>query len=98
MVTNLIDFKLAPKDAVKLGRFHTDHLVGSFRQTPPKLGSLTLDETISDEVAKELVNRGHVVNRQNGALSHPIVIWRNSETGLFQAAGDPRARRNAMAY
>jgi gamma-glutamyltranspeptidase/glutathione hydrolase len=98
MVTNLIDFKLAPKDAVKLGRFHTDHLVGSFRQTPPKLGSLTLDETISTEVAKELVNRGHVVNRQNGALSHPIVIWRNSETGLFQAAGDPRARRNAMAY
>ena len=98
MVTNLIDFKMTPEAAVKLGRFHTDHLVGSFRQTPPKLGSLTLDETITDEVAAELVNRGHVVNRQNGALSHPVVIWRNPETGLMKAAGDPRARRNAMAY
>lgn len=98
VVTDLIDFHLSPREAVKLGRFHTDHLIGSFRQTPPKLGQLVLDETIADDVAKELVLRGHKVERQNGALSHPIVIWRNQTSGTWEAAGDPRARRNAMAY
>lgn len=98
MVTALLDFHLTPAQAVTLPRFHTDHLVGSFRQTPPKLGSLTLDETVSDEDVRILTGRGHVVDRQNAPLSHPIVIWKSPETGLIQAAGDPKARRNAVAY
>lgn len=98
MVTGVIDFHLTPEQAVTAPRFHTDHLVGSFRQTPPKLGSLTIDATVQDDVARELAARGHVINRQNGPLSHPIVIWKSVETGLIQAAGDPKARRNASAY
>jgi gamma-glutamyltranspeptidase/glutathione hydrolase len=98
MLTGLIDFQLKPEQVVTAPRFHTDHLVGSFRQTPPKLGSLTLDETVADESVRDLAGRGHMINRQNGPLSHPIVIWRTSESGLIQAAGDPKARRNALAY
>jgi gamma-glutamyltranspeptidase/glutathione hydrolase len=98
MVTDLIDFKLSPKEAVNIPRFHTDHLIGSFRQTPPKLGSLTLDDTTSPEVARELSARGHVVNIQKAPLSHPIVIWKNQKTGVLEAAGDPKAKRNAVAY
>jgi len=98
MVTDLIDFKLSPREAVNVPRFHTDHLIGSFRQTPPKLASLTLDDTTSPEVARELAARGHQVNIQRAPLSHPIVIWKNQATGNLEAAGDPKAKRNAAAY
>lgn len=98
MVTDLIDFNLSPKEAVNIPRFHTDHLIGSFRQTAPKLGSLTLDDTVRPEVVRELAARGHVVNIQRAPLSHPIIIWKNQKTGMLEAAGDPKAKRNAMAY
>ncbi len=98
IVTGLIDFGLNPKQAIEVGRFHTDHLIGSFRQKPPALGSLILEKAVSDDVAAELVKRGHVVQKVQRPQSNPIVLTRDPATGMIRAAGDPNSRRNAMAY
>ncbi|MBI1323981.1 hypothetical protein GC170_12460 [bacterium] len=98
IVTGLIDFGLNPKQAIEVGRFHTDHLIGSFRQKPPALGSLILEKAVNDDVAAELVKRGHVVQKVQRPQSNPIVLTRDPATGLIRAAGDPNSRRNAMAY
>lgn len=98
IVTGLIDFSLNPKQAIEVGRFHTDHLIGSFRQKPPALGSLILEKAVADDVAAELVKRGHVVQKVQRPQSNPIVLTRDPATGLIRAAGDPNSRRNAIAY
>lgn len=98
LVTGLIDFSLTPKEAIEIGRFHTDHLIGSFRQKPPALGSLILEKAVAEEVAAELAKRGHVVQKVQRPQSNPIVLSRDPATGLIRAAGDPNSRRNAMAY
>jgi gamma-glutamyltranspeptidase/glutathione hydrolase len=98
IVTSLIDFGLTPKQAIEVGRFHTDHLIGSFRQKPPRLGSLILEKAVSDEAAASLLLKGHLVERSNKPQSNPIVLTRDPKSGLIQAAGDPNSRRNAVAY
>jgi len=98
LVTALIDFGLNPKEAIEVGRFHTDHLIGSFRQKPPALGSLILEKSVPDNVAAELARRGHLVRKVDRPQSNPIVLTRDPASGLIRAAGDPNSRRNAMAY
>src|SRR5262249_11724152 len=50
VLLNVIDFGLAPKDAVTAPRFGTNHHLGSFRQTKPDLGSLRLNTDIGEDV------------------------------------------------
>ncbi len=59
LLTNAIDFGLRPTEAVTAPRFGTDHFVGSFGQTKPKLASLTLDSRFSKEVEEALAAKGH---------------------------------------
>lgn len=98
LVTGLIDFGLSPKEAIEVGRFHTDHLISSFRQKPPALGSLVLEKGVPDDVAAELAKRGHIVKKVDRPQSNPIVLTRDPATGLIRAAGDPNSHRNVMAY
>jgi gamma-glutamyltranspeptidase/glutathione hydrolase len=98
IITGMIDFGLNPKESIEVGRFHTDHLIGSFRQTPPVLGSLTLERAIAEDVATELSKRGHLVRKTERPQSNPIVLSRDPLSGSIRAAGDPNSRRNAIAY
>ncbi len=52
MVTNHVDFGLAPERSVTSVRFQTYHYTGSFRQTPPQLGSLSIYREAGDPAAK----------------------------------------------
>src|SRR5262249_1860714 len=46
LLLNCIDFGLSPAEAVTAPRFGTNHHLGSFRQTPPQLGSLLIYEEV----------------------------------------------------
>jgi gamma-glutamyltranspeptidase/glutathione hydrolase len=93
-----IDFGFAPDRAVTAPRFLTNHYVGSFGQSPPRLGSLGLQQEIAADVVEELKQRGHRVTSASAPLWHPVALSIDGKTGEFRVAGDPKARRHAAAY
>jgi gamma-glutamyltranspeptidase/glutathione hydrolase len=97
LLLNAIDFGMNPADAVTSPRFGTNHHLGSFRQTPPSLGSLLIYPAVGDKVIDDLKARGHKVSLARGPLWAPCMLSIDHQTGLIQVAGDPRARRHAAA-
>jgi gamma-glutamyltranspeptidase/glutathione hydrolase len=98
MVIDSIDFGLDPARSVTAVRFGTDHMVGSFRQRPPELGSLQIYEEAGEALIAELKARGHHVKTVHGPLWAPSVLAIDPASGAIQAAGDPKAGRHAAAY
>ena len=96
MVMNFVDFGMTAADSVTAERFGTDHHIGSFGQTPPLLGSLSINPGVGEATISLLRGKGHKVRVSGGALWNPCVLQRD-ETGRFHAAGDPRAGRHAAA-
>src|SRR5262249_6640464 len=96
MLTGVIDFGLSPAQAVTAPRFGTHHHLGSFRQAPPQLGSLLLSPELGG-LQQDLAERGHVVTLRRPPEA-PVVLRRDPASGQIEAAGDPRARRHAVAY
>jgi gamma-glutamyltranspeptidase len=85
-------------EAVTVPRFGTNHFVGSFRQAPPQLGSLLVNEGVGDTTIRALTQRGHHITVSKGSLWAPSAIRIDRETGRLDAAGDPGAGRHAAAY
>ncbi len=98
MVIDHIDFGLSPRDSVTAVRFGTNHLVGSFGQTPPDLGSLMIYSQAGPQTIAELKARGHDVQIRQPPLWNPSVLAIDRATGQIEAAGDPRAGRHSAAY
>jgi gamma-glutamyltranspeptidase/glutathione hydrolase len=98
MLLDCIDFGMSPTQAVTAPRFGTNHLLGSFRQTPPVLGSLLIYPEVGEKVIEDLQARGHKVTRSKPPLWAPCVLAIDPKSGLLRAAGDPKARRHAAAY
>lgn len=98
LLLNAIDFGLSPGDSVTAARFGTKHYVGSFRQTPPELGSLELYNTADKELVRELEQRGHKVKLIKPPYAAPSVMAIDPKTGQFDGAGDPLAGRHAAAW
>jgi gamma-glutamyltranspeptidase/glutathione hydrolase len=98
MVLDAVDFGLSPAESVTAPRFGTNHFVGSFRQTPPVLGSLLLYPDFPDDTVRDLRARGHKVTVRKPPLWQPTVVSIDPKAGLIRAAGDPKGGRHAAAY
>ena len=98
LLINHIDFGMKPKECVGPPRFHTGHYVGSFNQPKPRLGSLTVQEDVGEDVIEELKARGHKVRVTDGPSSHDVILTVDPESGLIRAAGDPKTERHAAAF
>ncbi len=99
LVLNELVYRMPPADSVKSPRWLTEHFIGSFRQTPPKLGGLKLTSDFPESARDGLAARGHVITAGRRPLSAaPIVIDRDPKAGHLRAAGDPAAGRHALAY
>jgi gamma-glutamyltranspeptidase/glutathione hydrolase len=98
LVTNELDFGLLPAESVAAVRFGTNHHLGSFRQTPPELGSLSIDAEAEASTVEQLKGLGHQVKSLTGPLWAPVVLRIDPATGRIDAAGDARAGRHAEAY
>jgi gamma-glutamyltranspeptidase len=97
MLVDGIDFGLGPAASVTAPRFGTAHHLGSFRQTPPRLGSLMLSKEIGEAAGADLEARGHRVEFVSKPLWAPSVVAIDPETRALQAAGDPLAGRHSLA-
>jgi gamma-glutamyltranspeptidase/glutathione hydrolase len=97
LLTNMIDFGMAPAEAVTAPQFGTNHFLGSFRQTAPQLGNLHLNPAIPAKSVDTLKALGHVVQSRRPG-QNPVALKIDLATGLIQAAGDPNSRRHALAY
>jgi gamma-glutamyltranspeptidase / glutathione hydrolase len=98
LLLNVIDFGMSPAEAVTAPRFGTNHLLGSFRQTAPDLGSLLLNAEVGAAVIQNLKDRGHKVTIKRNALWAPVLLRIDALTGVVEAAGDPRTKRHAAAF
>ncbi len=98
LLLSYLEFGHDPARAVTAPRFVTDHLIGSFNQTPPQLGSLTLSESFDPQAVAELEKLGHHVARKTLPLGHPVMLVFGPQSGEKSAAGDPAAQRHARAY
>ena len=100
---NHIEFGMLPAEAVTAARFSTGHHQNSFdpnpnrRQTVVELAGLTVNTQIDQTVRSDLQGRGHKLHITEGPIASPVMIVRQSESGMIYAAGDPRTGRHAAA-
>jgi gamma-glutamyltranspeptidase/glutathione hydrolase len=97
VLVNLIDFHFSTADAMTAPRFQTAHHINSFRQSPPKLGSLSVDLGLDENTLNDLKRLGHRVELVKPPIAAPTVLRIDGESGQIDAAGDPRAGRHAAA-
>jgi gamma-glutamyltranspeptidase / glutathione hydrolase len=93
---NAIEFGFSPAEAVAKPRFYTDHYIGSFGQTPPKLGNLRLTPGL-EAAMDPLAALGHKVSIDPAlGICCPVMLAGTQEEG-FRAAGDAPTLRNVRA-
>lgn len=99
IITNYIDFGRSAGELVSIPRYCTSHLVGSFSQPPPELGSLTIGTKTDPEVVEELRSRGHKIELHDFWQMRTVIAI-DPETGMLHGAGDPYApiQRHAAGY
>jgi gamma-glutamyltranspeptidase / glutathione hydrolase len=101
LLLNFIEFGLAPDAAVTAPRFATAHHEDSFDPNPDRVqtfkqaGSLTINESVGQDVLKDLAGRGHQVEAKSSHIATPVMLHVDGETGMLHAAGDPAAKRHA---
>ncbi len=98
-----IEFGMSPEAAVTAPRFHTSHYQNSFDPNPDRdaafvgAGTLRVNTAVSEETRRELSRRGHELTTTSDPIAHPVMIHVDPKTGIFHAAGDPKAGRHAGA-
>jgi gamma-glutamyltranspeptidase/glutathione hydrolase len=97
MILNVIEFGMHPQMAVDTTRFGTNHLIGSFRQTPVDPGSLIIEDTVPENTVKALRGKGHKVKLTSVFASQTVlIVWQPD--GSMEPGGDLQKTRHVAAY
>ncbi|MBD3180996.1 hypothetical protein GF312_01820 [Candidatus Poribacteria bacterium] len=97
MLVNVIDHEMQPQESADMVRFGTNHLIGSFSQTPIKPADLVMEDSTPDETLKALKEKGHNVNTTPVFPSQTVLIkW--DEDGLMKTGGDLGKNRSVAVY
>lgn len=97
MILNVIEFGMRPLKAADTTRFGTNHLIGSFRQTPVEPGSLTIEDTAPKETVEALRKKGHNVKLTSVFSSQTVlIVW--YPDGSMKPGGDLWKSRHIAAY
>jgi len=101
LLLDFIEFGMRPEAAVTAPRFATEHHQDSFDPNPDRIqtfkkpGSLTISDSVSRSVQKELSRRGHQLEAKTSPIARPVMLYVDQDSGVFYAAGDPEAQRHA---
>lgn len=98
LLMDLIDFQMLPEEAVTAPRWATEHLVGSFLQTPPRLGVVKVNPKIMEEAGEALAAWGHKLELDEKPQGEPSLLALDPRYGIVIATGDPAAAREAAAF
>jgi gamma-glutamyltranspeptidase/glutathione hydrolase len=93
VLLNIIDFGMAPQEAVEAPRFQTEHFYSSFAGHDFNPGKLALEGRIPRATADKLTELGHrvTVTADWSNSSAPTVIYRDA--GVLHGGADPRRGR-----
>ncbi len=100
LLLNYVEFGMKPEDAVTTPRFATAHHEDSFDPNPNREqtfkgpGSLTINDSVSNNVRNELAERGHKVDAVSSPIAAPSMLYIDRDTETYYAAGDPAAGRH----
>ena len=103
LLLGCIDFGMMPAADVTAPRFATDSYQDSFNPSAKRettivsLGSLTVNDTVSERARDELARRGHRLKVTAGAVAAPVMLYLEPAGGMVFAAGDPATGRHAAA-
>ncbi len=103
LILHFIEGGMMPEDAIVAPRFATGQLQDSFNPNPNRsqtyqnIGQLEVHTGVGQSVLNELRSRGHDVKETSGQLANPVMIYRDPETGISYAAGNPYGLRHAGA-
>ncbi|MFC1717051.1 gamma-glutamyltransferase family protein [Candidatus Poribacteria bacterium] len=101
LLLDFVEFDILPEAAVTAPRFATAHHQDSFDPNPDRVqtfkgaGSLTISDSVSQDVTEELIRRGHQLKASSSPIATPVMIYIDQDSGTLYAAGDPAARRHA---
>lgn len=84
LILDRIDFNMSLDEALAAPRFSTDHFIGSFGQDKPKLGSLSLNQLIDEEIRQDLERRGHAVKTTRSNIGGVAMLVFDPKTGMWQ--------------
>jgi gamma-glutamyltranspeptidase / glutathione hydrolase len=87
VILNYVEFGLSPEEAFKAPRFSTDHFISSFGQDRARLGSLSVPNTLPEEVQADLRSRGHAVTVGRGEVGGVALIGIDPRTKQATAVG-----------
>ncbi|MCK6560899.1 gamma-glutamyltransferase [candidate division KSB1 bacterium] len=87
LILDHVDFQMSLEEAMSAPRFSTDHFIGSFGQDKPRLGSLSLNQRIDEEVGKELERRGHTVKTTRSNIGGVAMLLIDPKSGMCQGQG-----------
>jgi len=87
VILNYVEFGMNPEDAFKAPRFSTEHFISSFGQDRAVLGSLSVPETLPENVRADLTARAHVVSMVHGGVGGVALIGIDLKTGQATAVG-----------
>jgi gamma-glutamyltranspeptidase / glutathione hydrolase len=87
VILNYVDFGMTPEEAFKAPRFSTTHFISSFGQDRATLGSLSVPNTLPEEVKTDLRARGHVVTVSREGVGGVALIGIDPKTKQATAVG-----------
>ncbi|HTM35533.1 MAG TPA: gamma-glutamyltransferase [Terriglobales bacterium] len=87
VILNYVEFGMSPEEAFKAPRFSTSHFISSFSQDRAELGSLSVPDTLPEEVKANLRARGHVVTVNRGGVGGVALIGIDPKTKQAIAVG-----------
>ncbi|WP_196802409.1 gamma-glutamyltransferase [Arthrobacter sp. 131MFCol6.1] len=88
----------SPQQAIDAPTFHTTSMPGSFWPRTWEPGGAVVEDRLGADVIEGLERRGHVVTRAGDwALGRLSAVVRDPETGILQAAANPRGAQGYAA-
>jgi gamma-glutamyltranspeptidase/glutathione hydrolase len=94
VILNYVEFGMSPEKAFKAPRFSTTHFISSFSQDRADLGSLSVPNSLPEEVQAELRARGHAVTAGRGGVGGVALIGIDPKTRQAIAVGPAAGKIN----
>lgn len=101
VLLNLVEFEMTPQQAVEAPRFATYSYPGSFYPHEDHPGLLCVEARISGTTRTALAALGHRVEawpEWEPKAGSPCLARRDPQTGVLQAAADPRREAYALGW
>jgi gamma-glutamyltranspeptidase/glutathione hydrolase len=98
LILNVLVFGMNPQQAVEAPRFATQSMTNSFYPRVYYPGRLNLEDAFADEIARQLLARGHKIARVGACGIGAVVTHRNPQSGVLMAGADPRRPTYAIGW